>query len=67
MENYLFADPGLISSIGRVLDLGATMLEFNYVSTPEMADELAMRSDWCHVGDDIHTAMDRHRDETKND
>jgi len=62
---YLFANPTLLSEVGRVMDLGATLNEYNSSVTPELADFFAISSDWGSVGLDIQSAMDEHVQENK--
>lgn len=57
MTDFLFAKPTLISGIGAVVDLGGTMEIYNESSSPEEADFLALKNDWCAVGKDIRKAM----------
>ena len=54
----LYAEPTFISGMARVLDIGATLHEFNYSTTPELADIEAIRSDWEAVGNDLRVAID---------
>ena len=54
---YLFANPGFITGMAQVLDMGATLNEYNSVPSPEMADFLAIKSDWMEVGADMFTAI----------
>jgi hypothetical protein len=53
----LFASLGFFEGMGRVLDLGSTMLAYNDSSTPEEADARAIMSDWMEVGQDLDTAV----------
>ena len=57
MSDFLFARPTFISGIGAIIDLGGTMEMFNESSSPEEADYLALKNDWCIVGNDIRSAM----------
>jgi hypothetical protein len=54
----LYAEPNFVSGVARVLDIGATLHQFNYSDTPEEADIEALRSDWEAVGDDLRAAID---------
>lgn len=49
----LFADPGFVRGLGRVVDLGATRNVYNDSESPESADFRAIQSDWASVGEDI--------------
>lgn len=55
-SDFLFARDGFITGVGSIIDFGATLSEFNYSLTPEMADRIAIRSDWEAVGDSIRKA-----------
>lgn len=59
MTYYLYARPSFIEGMARVLDLGATLTDFNYSLTPEEADFAAIQSDWQTVGDDIRAALEQ--------
>jgi hypothetical protein len=67
MSNYfLFARPTFWEGMARVFDLGCTMNEYNYSSTPEHADFYAVHSDWKTVGSDILKAMATHADQVNS-
>ena len=53
----LFALPSFLTGFARVLDIGATLTEYNTDDDPQEADRSAMVSDWCAVGDDLAGAM----------
>ena len=57
MSDFLFARPSFIAGLGTAIDLGGTMEIFNESPSPEEADFLALRNDWCTVGKDIRNAM----------
>jgi hypothetical protein len=64
MSNYfLFARPTFWSGMARVLDLSGSLNEYNYTSTPKVADFCAISSDWKAVGSDILNAMVTYEDE----
>jgi hypothetical protein len=68
VDYFLFTNPTLISEMGRVLDLGSTMNEYNSTLSPQDADYLAIKSDWEIVGADISEAISSHgKKETKTD
>lgn len=52
-STFLFATPSFSEGMGRVLDIGDTLTEYNRSATPELADQRALRADWCAVGLDI--------------
>ena len=53
----LFARPSFSEGVARVLDVGATLNEYNRSRTEEEADAAAIMSDWQAVGDDLTAAM----------
>lgn len=55
----LFAMPSFANGAARVLDLGSTLNEYNYSSSPNEADRLALKADWTVVGDDLWKALDK--------
>ncbi len=63
MERYfLFANPSILEGMSRVLDIGATLNEYNVSLSPEEADCAAIRSDWEAVASDIRSAMEKQRE-----
>lgn len=65
LSTILFARPSFMEGMGRVLDLGATMQEYNVSPTPEEADEIAFQADWEAVNEDIASIMAMSRDQVK--
>jgi hypothetical protein len=55
----LFASPSFFEGVGRTIDLGGTLTEFNRSATPELADAIALASDWRAVGQDLSNAMNQ--------
>jgi len=60
---FLFARPTFWSGMARILDLGGTLNEYNYSSTPDKADFCAIHFDWKVVGSDISKAMAIYEDQ----
>ncbi len=60
-SDFLFAHPSVLSGVGRVLDLGGTLTEFNTALTPEQADAIAIAMDWQAVGADLNAALGWYR------
>lgn len=56
----LFARPTFFEGMGRILDFGNTLTQYNVSPTPEEADANALYSDWCAIGDDLHDVMSRY-------
>ncbi len=59
-STYLFATPSFWEGVGRMVDFGDTLSEYNSSPTPEAADAIAMYLDWSAIGDDIRTAINQH-------
>jgi len=59
---FFYARPSFSEGAARLLDFGNTLCEYNSSLTPEMADHLAIQSDWRGVGCDLYAAM---RDQTQ--
>ncbi len=53
----LFALPSFIGGAASVLDLGATLQEYNQSRNEDEADFESIRSDWYAVGDDLTYAI----------
>ena len=56
-SDFLFARPSFLEGMGRVLDFGNTLNEYNSSSSPAEADARALRADWECVGNAIAEAM----------
>jgi hypothetical protein len=56
-STFLFARPSLSEGIGRVLDLGDTLTEYNRSPDAYEADLNAAWVDWLAVSDDLRSAM----------
>jgi hypothetical protein len=57
-SGFLFATPSFWQGAASVLDLGATLVEFNRFSTVEEADLRGIASDWAITGKDIKAAIE---------
>jgi hypothetical protein len=57
---FLFANPSFLSEMGRIMDLGSTLNEYNSSPYEGMADYFAIKSDWHAVGTDIGSAIAEH-------
>lgn len=62
---FLFGSFGFLEGMARVMDLGATMVDYNDSPTSAEADSQALDSDWRAVGDDIKSAMTSYDEEEK--
>lgn len=63
--NFLFARPSFLEGVGRLVDFGDTLTEFNRSLDDEQADYLALVADWSAVGDDIGAVISRYVSESK--
>jgi hypothetical protein len=66
MSDYseiLYAELSTVEGVGRVIDMGGTMIEYNYSPTPETADMRALRADALAVASDAAAALRRLADE----
>ncbi len=64
MNDYfglLYARPSFIEGMGRAIDLGATLVEYNTSLTPEQADLIALRSDIQAVRADLAQLQSQQR------
>ncbi len=52
-STFLFARPSMAEGIGRILDFGDTLTEYNRSLTPQQADRIAIGCDWHRIGLDI--------------
>jgi len=57
MSDFLFAQPSLISGLGRCLDIGGTYDGYNVSATPEQADSRALAADFAATGGDMRSAL----------
>jgi hypothetical protein len=59
-DSYLlFARPSFVEGMGRVVDFGDTLTEFNRSLDAAQADHLALWSDWNAVADDLNAVIGR--------
>jgi len=49
--------PSFHKGLGRVIDVGNTIDEYNISKSGEIADREAISADWGAVGDDIKTSI----------
>lgn len=56
-SSYLFAIPSFAEGIGSLIDFGDTLTNYNSMPSPEIADAVALRSDWAAVGDDLASVI----------
>lgn len=56
-SNLLYADPSFLEGAASVLDLGDMLSEYNFAGSAELADELALWSDWRATGRDLWRAL----------
>jgi hypothetical protein len=58
IPNRLFARPSFFEGMARILDVGATLQQYNVSATGREADIRALKNDWRAVGDDIKAAIE---------
>lgn len=61
--DYLFARPSFLEGVARIMDIGGTLNEYNLDSDGEVADAIAIWSDWAMVGQDMYYAIDLYESE----
>lgn len=59
-SSFLFAEPGFLEGAARVIDWRGLLNEYNRSPSAEVADFLAIRSDWIAVGSDLVCAIDKY-------
>jgi len=60
-SDFLFARPSFLGGMARVIDMGATLTEYNESMNGEQADLLALAMDYRAVGSDMGAALARNR------
>jgi hypothetical protein len=58
-----FIRSSFLSGMASCIDLGATLLTYNYPGNTAEADGLAIRSDWETVAKDMFSALDAYQKE----
>lgn len=56
-STFLFAMPRASEGVGRLVDFGNSLTEYNTTLTSEGADTRAIAMDWRAVGGDLRTAL----------
>lgn len=56
----LFANPSAFEGIGRILDLGGTLQQYNYSNNPKAADYKELLHDWYTIGNDIRSSINEY-------
>ncbi len=56
-SDLLFARPSFAEGVGRLLDFGDTLTDFNRSPSAAIADATALSSDWYAVGADLKAVM----------
>lgn len=64
--NMLFAEPSFVEGMSRVLDLGATLQDYNFSDTEKEADVKALKNDWRAVGDDLKLSISNYKNDLAN-
>jgi len=61
--DFLTANSFVIG-IGSVFNLAGNYFDYNYSTSPEEADEIAIASDWHIIGEDIKQAISGYEKES---
>ncbi len=56
---FLAATSTFMIGMGSVLNIAGNYFQYNFSSTPEEADRLALENDWAVVGQDIRAELER--------
>jgi hypothetical protein len=56
-STILFARPSFLEGMGRIMDFGDVLQEYNRSLAPQQADSLAILADWGAVAQDIGAAV----------
>jgi hypothetical protein len=56
-SSFLFANPSWKEGVGRLVDFGNSLTEYNRTNAPEDPDTRAIAQDWLAVGGAIVTAL----------
>ena len=64
---FLFTTPSLLRGFARLLDLGATLDDYNQSQDGDAADARATFADWLVVGDDMRLAIEECVEEEKEE
>jgi len=57
--DFLYSRPSFLEGFARIVDFANTLQEYNSSSTPEIADERAVRADWGAIGNDMYKALEK--------
>lgn len=57
MNSYMFANPSLSEGVGRILDFGNTLTEYNRSGDAREDDLNAAWSDWLAVAEDLRESI----------
>lgn len=62
ITDFLFARPSFLEGMGRVVDLGDTLTEYNSSAD---SDQVALAMDWVAVGGFLEQAMTEYQNSTQ--
>lgn len=57
VSGFLYAAPSTLEGVGRLIDFGNTLTEWNQSLSGEQADALALFADWRAVGADFYSTL----------
>lgn len=59
--DFLYARPSFLEGVARMVDIRNILQEYNTSSSPELADERAIRADWHAIGNDVREVIKKRR------
>jgi len=59
MTDYLYARPSILEGIGRNIDFFGSLNTYNYSSSNDMADKVALASDFYAIYADFYAAYQK--------
>ena len=63
--DYLFSNSSFMSGISSVFSVFVNYYRFNTAKTDEVADSMAMMSDWGTIGSDIYKVLEKYESRTR--
>jgi hypothetical protein len=58
LTKLLFASPSFLEGVGRIVDFGGTLTEYNRSPSGAVADYVALACDWRAVGNDLKNVVE---------
>lgn len=57
-SSYLFSTPSFFEGVGRLVDFGSTLNNYNFSKSGRIADCKALKSDWYAIGNDMREVIE---------